>query len=258
MGRLFNKKIVFFASIAAILFVAGTSYASLMFRQPSLKLMLKQGQSFNGGIVLENVSDKPLKVHAEFVDTIDKDGKAVPRACSKWIRLPENDFVIPPNSIKDLKLNIKVPKNASGGYWTAIVYSYYNGQMKGPEDMTFNIRMHIEMPINIQISDTVKNDLSADNIEIVYSPEKTLTAKAKVKNTGNSFTEAKLMSVVFGPDGKIADKFISEKFKIYPDEEKELSYSKKLELSKGAYKAVFMLDYEGGELKAIEKEFAVN
>jgi len=258
MRRSSNKKALLFISIATALFVVGTAHASLMFRQPSLKLMLKQGQSFNGGIVLENVSDKPLKVKAEFVDTIDKDGKAVPRSCSKWIELPESDFVIPPNSIKDLRVNIKVPKNVSGGYWTAIVYSYYNGQMKGPEDMTFNIKMHIEMPVEIQISDTIKNDLSADDIEIACSPEKTLTIKAKVKNTGNSFAEAKLMSMVLGSDGKVADKFISEKFKTYPGDEKELAYNKKIELKSGVYKAVFMLDFDGGELKTIEKEFVVN
>lgn len=256
---IFRKiKVLLIISVMAAIFIASTANANLMFRQPSLKLTLKQGQSFNGGIVLENVSDRPLKVKAEFVDTIDKDGKTVKRACSKWMSLAESDFVIPPNSVKDVRINVEVPKDASGGYWTAIVYSYQQGQMKGPEDVTFNIKMHIEMPVNIQISDTVKNDLSASDIRLAYSPEKSLTIKAKIKNTGNSFTEAKMLSVLFGPDGKVADKFNSEKFKIYPDEEKEISYEKKPELKKGRYKAVFMLDFDGGPLKTIEKEFVVN
>jgi len=258
MRSLLSKKAVFFISIAAIVLIAGSAHASLMLRQPSLKLTLKQGQSFDGGIVLENISGKPLKVKAEFVDTIGKDGKAVPRSCSKWMDIADNEFVMPPHSIKDLRVNIRVPKGVSGGYWTAIVYSYYDGQMKGPEDMTFNIKMHIEMPVNIQIADTVKNDISADDIELACSADKTLTAKATVKNTGNSFTETKLMLVVFGPDGKASEKFNSREFKIYPDEEKTVSYSKKVELKKGTYKAVFMLAFGDEGLKTIEKEFVVD
>lgn len=248
----------FIILIAAAFFIAGTAHANLMLRQPSLKLLLKQGQNFNGGIVLENVSDKPLKVKAEFVDSMDKDGKTVKRACSEWMDLAENEIVIPPNSVKDLRVNIKVPKNVSGGYWTAIVYSYYSGQMKGPEDMVFNIKMHIEMPVNIQIADTVKNDLSFEKTDLSYSAEKALSVKAKVKNTGNSFAEAKLLAVILGPGGNVAEKFVSEKFKLYPDEEKDLSYNKNLSLPKGGYKVVFMLDFDGGEPKTIEKEFAVN
>lgn len=258
MGIFRRIEIRFIILIAAAILIAGTADANLMLRQPSLKLLLKQGQAFNAGIVLENVSDKPLKVKAEFVDTLDKDGKAVKRSCSKWMNLVESEFVIAPNSVKDLRLDLKVPQNASGGYWTAIVYSYSKGQVKGPEDMTFNIKMHVEMPVNIQIADTVKNDLYFEKTSINYSPEKVLSIKSNVKNTGNSFTEAKLLTVIFDPKGNVVERLSSEKFKIYPDEEKELSYSKALDLPKGGYKAVFMLDFEGGTLKTIEKEFVVN
>ncbi len=250
-----NFKLVALIFLAMSVLLTEALNASLLIRQPSLELLLNKGEHLNAGIVLENLSNQPLTVKAGFADILDKQGNPNKRTCSKWIKLSEENFVIPPNSIKDLRLDISVPNNADGGYWTGLVFSYSNGQFKGPEDMTFNVMMHIEMPVSILIADTIKNNIEISSLDSKYdSTKKILNIHYIAKNTGNSFYELKPNYILLNQSSQISGVYSGQKFKIYPDEEKEISFQAETgKLTKGTY-LIAVYDIGSGNPKVLRKK----
>lgn len=130
---------------AAIVVLAGASSASLMLRKPSIDIFAGQGDISYGEVILDNVSDKPLHIKASFAGDTD---------CSSWISLESEEFVIPAGSSRSLKIIADVPYDISGDHSTAVVYSYQAGQLQGPDDLILNIKMHIEMAVNVHVAGT--------------------------------------------------------------------------------------------------------
>jgi hypothetical protein len=246
-----------FSGLLAVILVPGIAGASLQLRQPSLKLMLDKGQVFYGGIVLENVSGKDLTVKAEAVPALESDGKPSVRSCSDWMLLEDGSFILPAGGIKDLRFKISVPQKAEGGYYSSIVYSYHAGQMQGPDDMTFNIKMHIEMPVNIQISGTVKNDISIKDLGVSYNDNRMVEIASTVVNTGNSFTDVKASYLILSPDGSVVQVFSSGNIKLYPGDERQIPYIGQAKLEKGENTMIGIFDFGGESPMSAQKKLLV-
>ncbi len=203
------------------------------------------------------MSDKPLSVKAELVDGFDKDGKPASRSCAKWMKLEDESFVIPARGIKDVRFEAIVPRNAEGGYYSSIVYSYDKGQVQGPEDMKLNIKMHIEMPVNIQISGTVKNDVSVKELKAECSKDGYIKISSKISNTGNCFTDVKTTFLIIGSNGSVSDVFTAANVKMYPGDEKEISYSGKAKTDRNDGVIIGVFDFGGEGPKSVQKKLVV-
>jgi|GEM_PF-2571908 len=249
-------KIICFAAAAAFLFFSCAADAALMLRQPSVQLFLKQGQEFSGGIILENVSGAPVTVKTDFADMLDKDGKPVKHACSKWIKLAESEFVIPAKSIKDLRFTAIVPKDARGGYWTGLVYSYYSGKVKGPDDITLNIRMNIEEPIEITVMDTAEKKLSSEKLDVSISTE-ALSIRSTLKNAGNIFMKVNPEYLLVNSEGRVIKALKTSSFKTYPGEKYSMEGTEKIDLPKGRYSLIAIFGYEEQEPLVEQKYFEI-
>lgn len=243
-------------SAVFVLVFTGISFAGLMLMQPSVKLFLKQGEKHSGGIILQNISDQPLKINAEFADELDKDMKPVDRACAKWVKLDESEFTIPANGFKDLRYTVDVPLDVKGGYWTGLVYSYDAGKMPSPGQLDMDIKMHIEEPINISIMDTVNNDFLLTSFEANYSGD-LINISAKMNNTGNCFEEITSYFLVYDASGRLAASLKYPAVKIYPDKDKVINVSSKTKLDSGKYRVVCLFDYSYDKLKVEEKGLEV-
>ena len=252
-----NKKYIWEITKTIVVFsllFTSFSEASLMLRQPSVKLSLAQGEKHSGGIILENTADQPLNVKVALSDDPDPKGKTVERACSKWITLQETSFQIAPKSVKDLRYTVVVPKNAKGGYWTGVVYSYFGGTMNPTGDMNVNINMNVEMPINIAVIDTLDNKLTVKDMTYSYDKSnKDLKLAVVLKNDGNVFQTVTSYFVVKDSKGKVIKEDKGPSIKIYPPNEKSFEQKEKIELSKGAYALQAIFDYDHGKVKTIDK-----
>lgn len=249
-------RLISIAATAAAVFcvILSTAHASLMLRQPSVKLFLRQGQVFSGGIILENVSDKPLEVNAGFADALDKNGKPIKHACSSWISLSDEKFVIPPKSIKDLRFTVSVPKDARGGFWTGLVYSYRYGTVKGPDDITLNVKMHLEEPIEITVSDTIEKRFAIEKLEAVQLSG-SVEVSAALKNTGNTFVQVTPRFIIANSEGKVIKNIRSGSFKSYPGGEYDMKGREKLE--RGRYSVIAIVDYEADEPVIEQRYFEI-
>lgn len=219
-----------------------TSQASLFLRQPSVDLFLSKGQVFEGGVILENTSDQPLEVKAAFVDSLDKNGKPVKRSAEKISKLAESKFVIAPKATKDLKFKVTVPESATGSYWSGLMYTYNYGKVKGPSDITLNIKMNIEEPFRITIKNTEDPKLAVQDTNISYL-DGTLNINVKVKDTGNTYFDVRPSIIIIDEAGKVEKKIKSSTFKAYPEEEYGLAYSNKVDLSSGKKTVIVAFDF---------------
>lgn len=254
-----SKYFIYLAFIALFyLFFSGSSFANLMLREPSVNLFLKQGQKFKGGIVLENISSKDLRVSAASVTSFDKNGNPEKRSSSNMLKLDKNSFVIPAKNIYVLRYSVDIPKDANGGYWSSIIYTYYGGSMPGPEGITFNFKMHDEAPVNISVLDTAQKKLAIKKIEAVYSEGITLEIKSSVKNIGNIFEEVKPVFLILDPDGKLLYSLKANTFKAYPSHEYSIDLRKELKIEKGRNKLIGIFDFGADEILTIEKELLIN
>lgn len=256
LSRIFIA-LIFAFIINAVLFGI-SSYANLMLRQPSLTLFLKQGQNFNGGIILENTLDQDLNVSVQSVDSFDNSGKPQKRSSGTMIKLAEKEFIIPPKGIYDLRYSLKVPKNGEGEYWSSIIYSYNAGSIKGPEDMTVNFRMHVEEPVYVKVINTEKRDLLIETFEAIYSESKNIDIKSKIKNTGNIIEEVKASFLILDLQGKILASFKSNMLRAYPGQEYDMNLNKEITLEKGMIKIIGSYDFGGENIKTVEKEIMIN
>lgn len=235
-----------------------SSYANLILRQPSLTLFLKQGQNFNGGIILENNSNQDLNVSVQSVDSFDNLGKPQKRSSGTMIKLAEKQFVISSKGIYDLRYSAEVPKNGEGEYWSSIIYSYNAGSIKGPEDMTVNFRMHLEEPVYVKVLSTEKRDLLIETFEAVFSESKNIEIKSKIKNTGNVIEEVKASFLILDLRGKILASFKSNTLRAYPGQEYDMNLNKEIKIEKEKIKIIGSYDFGGENIKAAEKEIIIN
>ena len=59
------------------------------------------------------------------------------RSAADWIGLKQNEFVLEPNEVKVIEMKIKVPTNADGDYWAALMVSTKKPKQK---NITFDFR----------------------------------------------------------------------------------------------------------------------
>jgi len=233
-----------------------TSQASLFLRQPSVDLYLSKGQVFEGGVVLDNTSDKELKVKASVVDGLDKEGKPVKQSISKLAKLGQEEFTIPAGGSKDLKFKIEVPSNAQGSYWGGLVYTYHYGQVKGPEDITLNIKMNIEEPFRFTVKGTEAPAIALKDVKMVYN-NGTLNIKVKAVNTGNVYYDVRPSILIIGKNGKIEKKIKSSTFKAYPGEEYPLEYNNEVVFARGAKDVILAFDYGEDKIETVSGKIQV-
>lgn len=244
-----------FAFIFGFLF-SGISHANLVLREPSLKLFLSGGQNFNGRIILENNGSEPLLVSAESVSSFDKAGRPEKRSSSKWIKLEESEFVIPPKSIKDLKFVASVPVDAKGGFWSGIMYSYYAGSAKGPEGITLNFKMHIEEPVYVTVLNTLEKKLSVISLDAVYR-DGNLSISSIIKNTGNIFEEINAIFLIEDSEGNIIDSIKNDRLRTYPGEEYNINIERKIDLKNRKTKIIGIFEFEDKNVKTAGKEIII-
>ena len=233
-----------------------TSQASLFLRQPSVDLYLSKGQVFEGGVMLENNSDKPLEVKAALVDGLDKNGKPVKRSAVKMTKLLQEKFTIAPRSTKDLRFKVTVPENASGSYWSGLVYTYNYGQVKGPSDITLNVKMNLEEPFRFTVKNTEDPKLSVKDTKISYI-EGVLSIDAKVVDTGNTYFDVRPSIIIVDADGKIEKTIKSDTFKAYPEEEYGLAFSNKVDLSRGKKNVIVAFDFGENKIETVSGKIQV-
>ena len=135
-------------------------------------------------------------------------------SCADWMQLSDTSFTLEPGSSKEIKVLIKVPRNAFGGRYGAVVFEVVPEKAPPGEKMG-SVRYHFRMPAFVEVTikrfggSVRKAEISDFKVEPVNDKRlleeigaDALVFSASVKNKGNIHLMGEGTLVIKNKEGK--------------------------------------------------------
>jgi hypothetical protein len=182
-----------------------------------IRLSIPPGKSNYGEITVENPSNEYMKIRVYLEDwyyTPEADGSkkfvsanTTDFSCASWIDFSPSEFNLPPFGKQRVGYSIKVPADAKGGYYTALLFETVIGEPKLKEaEMGAGIAFALRTAslFYIEVEGTVKSTFSLENLLVRTKPqEKILEISLDFKNTGNVDITAGGLYHIIDKDGLV-------------------------------------------------------
>jgi hypothetical protein len=215
------------------------------------------GETYTDVIILKNTGEMPEEVRLYQSDfsftsdgkkSFDKPGQ-LDRSNSNWITFSPSRVTIPPSTITEIKVTIRVPNNRilCGTYWSMIMVELVP---RITEDIDTLKKQNIQFGINqimrygvqiiTNINDTGRRDIKFLNSKVIKENESKIL-QVDVENTGERWLRPYLWVDIYTSDGQRVGKFEGEQWRIYPG----TSVRFRVDLStvpEGKYNALVVVD----------------
>jgi hypothetical protein len=106
------------------------------------------------------------------------------RSCAPWIAIEPKNFVLPPNGRRNVRISLKVPEDAKGGYYTCAII---NARTEKDTSET-TLPSPTNCPIVLTIPTTFEIAGEIIKVDVEHPVETAVSLKAKFKNNGNVHT----------------------------------------------------------------------
>lgn len=244
-----------------------------------IELSGESGETYTGSFEVDNSGGnavEPIRIYMEDWDR-SPDGEFVnmmagslERSCSSWLSLSPTQVDVPLHGMVEIKYTLRVPKNASGSYWTYIMVEGVSKPTEPPSGKEHvqvfigaKIRYAVRFVVNITAGSRTEGEISeisiaptAKNDEI--SAVKELQVKIVFNNKGNTFVKPVGFLEIKSIDGETVLKKDIEQFYVFPNRDKWIIALLDKTLPPGEYVAFAVLDYGGDNLVAGELHFEVD
>jgi len=218
---------VIFAAFAAIWLVSSVGLAQheLFLSPPLVELSLSPGERREFNVLIGN-EDKTNALNllvflSDFIELEDGGYKVVDKgtsrySCADWMTITDSLITLPPGGSKEVKVQIKVPRDAVGGRYGAVVFEIVPAGLVGPEKPFIQRRYHFRMPSFVEV--TVKRGrglvkkVSLTDLKVTSSsadPEiaaqvgkDNLIVTGRVKNEGNIHVNGKGRLIIRNKEGR--------------------------------------------------------
>lgn len=231
------KKILFLILLIGI-FGIPSLYAQIALNTLDVKINIKGGETVNGTMTVENISEKNILVKTYFEDftynsPFDKGATYLPlgsieRSCGQWISVSPKSFVLPPKGKKKVAYSIKVPKEVKGQYWGAFISEAAPGEFKLKGIMGVSLVVRVACTFLLEAPGLEKK-AKLEDISIAFD-----TIEGNLFNNGNAilFITKGAFSIM-DSKGKMFDKGDIKRYSISPDEKAPLSIKLSKKISPG-------------------------
>jgi len=275
-------------AVAFCVFMAGKASAFNVMPM-TVELTASAGESYTGSIEVNNSNGEalePVRVYMEDWDRkpngdlINMMAGSLARSCSGWLSLNPTQFDVPLHGAIDVKYTFAVPANASGSYWTFILFEGVKKPTSPPGEkdgvqlfIGANIRYAVKFVINVNNGRTVQGKITeisvappaAGAVPVSGAPtiknaanlpkNVPLVAKIVFSNTGNTYVKPVGFFEIRNLDGETVLRKDIGQFNVFPGGDKWIIEPIEKELSPGEYIAMAVLDYGGDSLVAGESRF---
>lgn len=178
------------------------------------------------------------------------------RSCRNWIDVSPARFEVPPNSVRDIKVSVKVPVEARGTYWAII---FVEGAPRPTRYKGYTVMVVARIGIKVYLT-TPEDVIKKGRItKMILESDNPLTFKLIFENTGNSNLRPEGWVEIRDVRGKIVRKIPISPFPILPEAKRVLKIKdkEKSPLPPGWYQALGIIDYGGENLVAGQVVFRV-
>ncbi len=177
-------------SILTLLLASFAQASDIGLSPPRLALTGSPGQTLTETIILVTDSSAPLQVSTEISDwTLDATGNitflpanSLEHSAANWISLESTDFLLEPDSSRELRVSVTIPPDAKGGTYHDMVFF----RVVPPESVLSGVGVvtttRIGLTVYITVAGSEQN--SAEVVDFFQQDEASLMLA--VANTGNT------------------------------------------------------------------------
>ncbi len=254
---------IFFTSLITLLIffsLATPSYAvKFNVDPPKLNLTIKEGEKKRDYITITNLDQKEsIYVKSYIRDIIylpDSSNdfpppNSTPWSCAEWIRLNPSEFSLAPGSDQIVKIEVKVPAGATGGYYGIVFFEVQGGEKPPTTGVTVNVRIGTILLVTVKGTATYNAKITKF-VARLDAKTKGVLVNCFIQNDSNVLIRPEGVIRILTEKGeKVTEKDLNEKkVGILPKTSKEFMLSfEKEELKKGSYIIQAVIDYGGKTL----------
>lgn len=251
------KLLFFLAGVCLALMVgAGNSVRaqSLGLTPAMMDATVKRGATYTNTFTLSNGTNTRLRVRCSVSDYWYDEhnqrltGRAgtLPRSASLWVQFTPSEFIIEPHSSGSANAVITVPREATGGYYTAPTFETENADARSPVAgmAQANLKIRFQGLLLLTTEDTTEY-----NVEIMAGHISAPTASSSlemnldVRNRSTAHARVHGLFALLDASGKLAGYGNIDEKRYLPGQRDFFKTAWAGELAPGSYTAVVTLSY---------------
>ncbi|MDX6447196.1 MAG: hypothetical protein QOH71_4270 [Blastocatellia bacterium] len=252
-----NLTILFAATLMILLAcVTDSLHAQSLSLSPAMMdATVKRGATYTNTFTLTNGTNARLRVHCSVNDYWYNDrnqrltGRAgtLPRSASLWVQFTPSEFIIEPHTSGNVNAIITVPKDATGGYYTAPVFETQpvdsSPQTTGTAQAAITVRLQGLLSLTTQDATEYNVEIMTGQISppTVASP---LEMNLDVRNRSTSHARVHGAFAILDACGKLAGRGKIEEKRYMPGQRASFKTAWVGELVPGRYTALITLSYD--------------
>ena len=252
-----------------IALVVTTLYGNWTVAPMSLSYYLEQNNTGTDALWIKNPTDDTLEVKITLQDYIKVNGqdqmraaRTTDRSCAGWLFIHPEEVKILPYQNKDIRIDMTVPKDAYGDYWTMLFVEEVSKPKSNKVQygkMTLDIKTLLRWGVRIKQHVPGSFNRSGKVTSILFM-EEDASRKVELKFLNNSMlihSRCTGWIEIRDEDGETISKFDIKEFSIYPNDERIFTIEILDELNEGEFSAVGIIDYGGDHLVGGEILFTI-
>ncbi len=177
---------------------------------------------------------------------------STPWSCAEWIKINPDEFYLLPDQEKVVKFQVKVPPEASGGYYGVIFFEVLSKSAQ-QEASSANVAVRIGSLVLVDIAGTAQYSAKITDLSVVESVEEDssgLDISCIVKNSGNILIRPTGTMQILDAAGVEESnlKLNPNEGGILPGTSRKFNISIDEDLEEGKYEVRSLIDYGGVNL----------
>jgi len=177
-------------------------------------------------------------------------------SCRDWIDVSPARFEVPPNSVRNIKVSVKVPPEAKGTYWAII---FVEGAPRPTRHRGYTVMVVPRIGVKVYLTTPGAAVKKGRVTRMMLKKENPLTFSLTFENTGDCDLRPKGWVEIKNVRGETVRKIPIPSFPVLPGAKRvlEIKDKEKSPLSPGWYQALGIIDYGGENLVAGQVVFRI-
>ncbi len=262
-----NKAFRVYILILFVSFITPVLALDLGISPPDINLKINRGEQYQGELYLFGSEKDSIQIKIYPMDwSLSTSGNyqflpmgTVKRSASSWISFSPKTLNLPPKRGQKIEYTIKVPNDASGSYWAALM-AETNPTLGGePGQVQVMMAGRVAYIIRIDINGSSAGVGKVERLKLNWDQEDNkLDASLRIKNSGISMLRFKGKLELKDNQGKAIGTIPFREGYILPDYTREFDLADhKLNLKSGFYIGLAIADFGERNLKAVQASLEI-
>jgi hypothetical protein len=234
---------------------------------PDISIKIDRGATYTGEIFVFGSDDETVNVNvykSDWLLTSSGNYQFLPmgtikRSASPWITLNINKLSLPPKAGQKIAYSLKVPSNASGSYWAAIMFSTIPEAVQGKKQIQIAVSGRVAYIMRIDINGSPSGIGNIDRFNLRWDKEnKKVMSVMRIKNNHDSFVRFRGRLELRDSQGKLVAVLPFSEGLVLPESSREFDLQDyRLEFKPGFYVALAIADLGDKSMKAVQTSFEI-